>query len=201
MLLETERLALRRFTRGDADDLFELDGDPLVMRFLNGGKPTPREIVDAEVLPRFMGFDRRLPGFGFWAAIEKASGDFVGWFSLRPLHESTPVAASLGFRLRSAFWGQGLATEGAQAIVRVAFTELGVGRVIATTYEANLASRRVLEKIGMSLVRRYRMTAEDLRGIDTFHVDSYELWDGDDLEYSLRRDEWAALRHPEDRAT
>lgn len=190
VLLETERLILRRFTEDDADTLYELDSDPDVMRYLSGGKPTPCEVIEAEILPRFTRYDDRFPGFGFWAAVGKASGDFLGWFSFRSTEEAGARQASLGFRLRKAAWGQGYATEGTRALLRLGFTELGVQRVVATTYEDNLASRRVMEKAGMRLSRRFRLTPADLDGVDTYHISSQDLWDGDDLEYSLQKSDW-----------
>lgn len=190
VLLDTGRLILRRFTTDDAGNLAELDGDPEVMRFLTGGNPMPRDVIEAEILPRFLRYDERFPGFGFWAAIDRVTGDFVGWFSLRPLDEADPGEASLGFRLRRAVWGQGYATEGARALVRLGFTALGVKRVVATTYQDNLASRRVMEKVGMRLNRTFRLTTDDLKSIDTYHLASQELWDGDDIEYSLQKVDW-----------
>jgi len=69
-------------------------------------------------------------------------------------------------------------------------TELGVERVIATTYQDNLASRRVMEKAGMTLTRTFRLTAADLHRVDTYHVASQDPWDGDDVEYSLQKADW-----------
>ncbi|MCZ7573383.1 MAG: GNAT family N-acetyltransferase [Ardenticatenaceae bacterium] len=190
VLLETERLVLRRFTAADAEKLFDLDSDPEVMRFLSGGTPTPRDVIQNDILPRFLRYDERFPGYGFWAAIEKATGDFLGWFSFRP-SEGAPDEVRLGFRLRRAAWGKGYATEGSRALIRKGFTELGAQRVVATTYQDNLASRRVLEKVGMTLVRSFRLTPEDLVGTGTYSVSSPDLWDGDDLEYALERADWA----------
>lgn len=189
ILLETERLLLRRFTEADADHLFALDNDPAVMRYLNGGKPTPRAVIDAEILPSFMQVDAINPAFGFWAAVEKVTGDFVGWFSLRPL-PTNPQEAALGYRLMRAAWGRGLATEGVSALIGMGFTERRLQRVVATTYEHNLASRRVMEKVGMTLVRRFHLTIEDLQSVDTFHSDAVEIWDGDDVEYALEKAVW-----------
>jgi RimJ/RimL family protein N-acetyltransferase len=188
-LLESERLRLRRFTEADADHLFALDNDPEVMRYLNGGVPTPRTIIEAEILPGFMQVDAAHPAFGFLAAIEKATGNFVGWFCLRPLPQN-PHEAALGYRLVRAVWGQGLATEGVCPLIHKGFSELSLQRVVATTYEHNLASRRVMEKAGMSLVRRFRITAKELQGVDTFHTDAVEIWDGDDVEYALEKSTW-----------
>jgi RimJ/RimL family protein N-acetyltransferase len=189
VLLETERLVLRRFTKADADDLFDLDNDPEVMRYINGGAPTPRDVIQDDILPVFLHYDERFPGYGFWAAIEKTTGDFLGWFSFRP-SDGAPHEVILGYRLRRAAWGVGYATEGARALIRVGFTELGMQRVVATTYQDNLASRRVMEKLGMTLVRRFRILSEDLVQADTYHATSLEPWDGDDVEYALERAEW-----------
>jgi RimJ/RimL family protein N-acetyltransferase len=190
----TERLALRQFTAADADDLLTLDGDPQVMRFL---EPTikSRAQIQAEVLPRLLACYDRYPGFGFWAAHTRTGGAFIGWFGLRPV---TPTAgpmvdwpdappgdtavASLGYRLRASAWGRGYATEGARALVRRAFAELGVSRIVATTMAVNTASRRVLEKAGLACAR-------------TVYLDWPEPLPGNehgDVEYQLDRSVWAA---------
>ena len=72
--LETERLLLRRFTPADVENLVELDSDPAVMRYLNGGVPTPRDIIERDILPRFLASYDEMGEFGRWAAIEKATG-------------------------------------------------------------------------------------------------------------------------------
>lgn len=188
--LETERLVLRRLNTDDADNLVALDSDPEVMRYLNGGMPTPREVVQNRVLPGFLQSYERCPGFGAWAAIEKASGNFLGWLSLRPPEGGAPDNVSLGYRLRRAAWGQGYATEGVRTLIHRAFTELGVRRVFATTYEHNLASRRVMEKAGLTLVRRFRLTPAELAETDTFEGAGLDVWEGDDVEYTLLKSDW-----------
>lgn len=178
--LETERMALRRFTEADVDNLVALDGDPAVMRFLNGGKPTPREVIQSETLPRFLSSYERYDGYGVWAAVEKASGDFLGWFSLRPPDGAVTGEVELGYRLRRSAWGKGYATEGARALIRKGFTELGARRVVAQTMTVNLASRRVMEKAGLTLVR-------------TFHQEWPDVIEGGehgDVEYALLEADW-----------
>jgi len=188
--LETARLTLRRLILADVDNLVALDGDPAVMRFLSGGTPTPREVIAQEILPRFLGYYQRYDGYGVWAAIEKASGDFLGWFSFHPHDDGNPGEVALGYRLRRAAWGKGYATEGARALIRKGFTELGAQRVIATTYQDNRASRRVMEKAGLTLARTFRLTPADLAATGTFHATSQDIWDGDDVEYALSKADW-----------
>lgn len=159
IFLETERLVLRRFTESDVDKLVELDGDPAVMRFLTGGKATPREVIRDEVLPKFLGYYERHDSLGYWAAEEKSTGDFVGWFALEPT--KGPDDVELGYRLRRAAWGKGYATEGARALIRTAFTELGVSRVYAETMAVNTASRRVMAKAGLRYRRTFHLSWPD----------------------------------------
>jgi RimJ/RimL family protein N-acetyltransferase len=184
VLLETERLTLRRFTAGDTDLLVDLDSDPQVMRYINGGRPTPRGEVEREVLPAFLGYYRRFPGYGFFAAVERATGGFVGWFHLRPKPGMPTDQPELGYRLRRAAWGRGYATEGSRALIDLAFTDLGASRVYAETMTVNTGSRRVMEKAGLRLVR-------------TFHQEWPDPIEGDelgDVEYALTREQWRAGR-------
>jgi RimJ/RimL family protein N-acetyltransferase len=189
VFLETERLVLRHFTAADVDHLVALDADPEVMRYLSGGAPTPRAVIEHEILPHWLSYYERGAGFGYWAAIEKASGDFLGWLLFRPPAGAGPGEVELGYRLRRAAWGKGYATEGARALIDKGFTEQGVQRVIATTYEDNLASRRVMEKLGMRLVRTFRPTPEELaaHGLDG---SAQDLFPGDDVEYALEKPDW-----------
>ncbi len=197
VFLETERLILRRFTADDVDHLVDLDSDPAVMRFISGGPATPREEIERVHIPAYLAYYERFEGYGYGAAIEKATGAFLGWFHFRP-YEGAPVdQPELGYRLRRSAWGQGYATEGSRALIRKGFTELGVRRVVAFTYGEHLASRRVMEKSGMRLVRTYRLTTEQLASLG---VTDSTLFDGDDVEYTITKAEWeqqqAAERAP-----
>ncbi|HMD22592.1 MAG TPA: GNAT family N-acetyltransferase [Streptosporangiaceae bacterium] len=153
VFLETDRLVLRQFTMADADNLVNLDADPDVMRFVTGGIPTSREEIQDEVLPAFLGYYQRYEGYGFWAAIEKATGEFLGWFHFRPREDAAPGEVELGYRLRKSAWGKGYATEGSRALISMGFTGLGVERVFGHTMTVNTASRHVMEKCGLTLVR------------------------------------------------
>ena len=178
--LETERLILRRFTEADADLLVELDSDPEVMRYLTGGPPTPRDEIERDILPAFLRYYARGDRYGFWAAIEKATGDFLGWFHFRPLPDADPAEPELGYRLRKVAWGKGYGTEGSRALIHKGFTELGVRRVVASTAAANIASRRVMEKSGLTLVRTYRITFPDF----------FDGEEQEDVEYALTKEDW-----------
>jgi len=147
-------------------------------------------VIEHDILPRFLDYYERFAGFGFWAAIEKATGDFLGWFHFRPPEGAGPEVAELGYRLRKSAWGKGYATEASRALIRKGFTELGVQRVVASTYQDNLASRRVMEKAGLTLVRTYRVTLADLVDEDTYHTTGADLFDGDDVEYALSKADW-----------
>lgn len=179
VFLETERLVLRDFDATDADNLLGLDADAEVMRYLTGGKPTPRAAIEGVVLPAFMAPRGRLKRW-VWAAIEKQTGGFAGWFSLRPPDGTSSDNAELGFRLRKEFWNRGYATEGATALVTQGFARIALQRIWAETMFVNLASRRVLEKAG-------------LRHVRTFHLqwdDPIEGSEHGEVEYALTREEW-----------
>lgn len=180
VFLETDRLVLRRFTEDDVDHLVELDSDPQVMHFINGGRPTPRAEIETDFLPAFLAYYERFAGYGFWAAVEKSSGRFVGWFHFRPAKAASPNEVELGYRLRRSAWGKGYATEGSRALIDKSFAELGVERVVAYTMVVNVASRRVMEKAGLRFVR-------------TFHQPWPDYIEGEekgDVEYALLRSEW-----------
>jgi shikimate kinase/RimJ/RimL family protein N-acetyltransferase len=181
VVLETERLLLRRLTESDVDSLVELDSDPRVMRFLTGGKPTPRAQIQNELLPKLLKDYDRAPGLGRWAAIEKATGEFLGWLALDPPEASTGKEAELGYRLRADAWGKGYATEGSRALIHRAFTELNLDRVWAETMAINTPSRRVLERVGLRHVRTVHRTWDDpIPGTEQGEV-----------EYELRRDQYS----------
>ena len=190
VFLETDRLLLRRFTADDVDALFALDADPEVMWFLRAGPPTPRETIARDRLPAYLADYERFAGYGFWAAIERATGAFLGWFHLRPDPSGPLDQPELGYRLRRAAWGQGYGTEGARALIRKAFVELGARRVVAATHEDNAASRRVLAKVGMRPVRTFRLTPDELRA--RFGETWPARFEREGVEYALTKAEWEA---------
>ena len=161
-------MVLRLITLDDVDELVALDSDPEVMRYLTGGKPTPRDQVMEAIRQRI---DCR------WMAVDRSTNEFVGWFGLVP---TATDECAVGYRLRRAAWGKGLATEGTRALIDVAFEELGARRVWAETMAVNSRSRRVMERCGLRYVR-------------TFHLEWDDLIEGTPLgevEYELLRRDW-----------
>jgi RimJ/RimL family protein N-acetyltransferase len=152
------------------------------MRYLAGGRPTPREEIRDQILPFHLGVYARLDRLGTWAAESAASGEFLGWFHFRPGPDGDIANIDLGYRLRRAAWDKGYATEGSRALISMGFTDLGVGRVFAHTMTANTASRHVLEKCGLTLVRT---SAYD----GPFVIEGAERGE---VEYALTKPEWEA---------
>ena len=149
IIFETERLSFRRLTMDDLDDLFALYHALDVRKYYSEGIPNYEEtrhelewIVD-ECYVHY--------GFGMWATMDKATRKFIGRCGLCPMdiegHEEIEVA----YMLAKEYWGQGLATEAAQAILKYGFEQAGVSRLICVINPNNIASARVAEKIGMTL--------------------------------------------------
>jgi RimJ/RimL family protein N-acetyltransferase len=146
----TDRLLLRGFTAADVDLLAELDGDPEVRRYLADGRPVARTVVEREILPKILTGYTEHPGFGCWAVL--VGTEFAGWVELLP---EAPGEASVGWRFLPRAWGHGYATEAARALLDHAVTRLRIRRVTATTMTVNTASRRVMERLGMTYVRTF----------------------------------------------
>jgi len=187
--LKTERLILRAFTPDDVDNLFDLYNDPDVMHFINGGRPTPREEIESILLPRILSYYRDGLCFGLWAAVEKSTGEFLGWFLFRVRDDTNSDQLALGYRLRKSAWGKGYATEGSRALIDKGFREQGVQRVTAETMVVNSRSRRVMEKCGLSLVRIFHQEWPD-----SDPIEGSELGD---VEYALTKAEWLRQQRAE----
>jgi RimJ/RimL family protein N-acetyltransferase len=152
LLITTERLRLRPISWVDVDEVFDLNADPAVRRFIDMPKaPSLAEVRQdfLRLLERY-GPGRDEPSF---RVAESHSGAFLGWFHLRP--EGPEHALNLGYRLGRRHWGKGYATEGAALLRDRAFLCLGAQWLVANALEANTASIRVMEKIGMTFEEQY----------------------------------------------
>jgi RimJ/RimL family protein N-acetyltransferase len=184
VLLRTTRMTLRQFSAADVDNLVDLDSDAEVMHFITGGIPTTRSEIEDVILPRWLRYYDDSPLIGFWAAEDRTTGEFLGWFHLRPGDGHSADEPEIGYRLRRAHWGKGLATEGARALVDAAFTRSSATCVLAETMFVHQASRRVMEKAGLRLVREFRADWPYAIPGDEFG----------DVEYALEREGWTQAR-------
>lgn len=153
MRIATKRLILRPIRLGDAAAMFEHSSHPDVPRY--GGFPPPRSIADTRKVVRRMAADwkRRGPKRMAFAILLKRDGTWLGGTSLRWPHVGV---GEIGYGLSPRYWGNGYASETAQALVDLAFGELGAHRVQATCWVKNPRSEGVLRKIGLRKEGRLR---------------------------------------------
>jgi RimJ/RimL family protein N-acetyltransferase len=119
-IVETERLRIREMRIEDYDNLYALDSDPEVMKFISNGKPMEAAAVRS-VLERILARYEEWKVYGVWAAELKSSGEFVGWFALKPLPGTSEI--EIGYRVLKKNWGEGYATEGAKELLRYGIKE------------------------------------------------------------------------------
>lgn len=177
--LVTQRMRLRSFTFDDVDDLVALDCDPRVRRYVEDGRPIDRSAATAAI-ERWRKHVTRGAACGCWAAVELETERFLGWFHLFVPDRRSEHERELGYRLVVDEWGRGLATEGACALIALAFGVSAVQRVTAETLAVHTASRRVMEKCGMRLARTFRAEWPVRLPGDEFG----------DVEYEITREMW-----------
>ena len=146
ILLETERLILRRYEKDDLDRLDRLNSDREVMRYIGDGSLRTREQTKAGIV-RAQRIYEMFPGLGFWIAEQKPKRTFIGVFAL--IYIPKTVEVEVGYRLHKFAWGHGLATEGAKALVQYGFETVGLNRIVGLTHDENDPSKRVLMKAGL----------------------------------------------------
>jgi ribosomal-protein-alanine N-acetyltransferase len=153
--IRTDRLVLRRMTEEDLQEWHRLVfSDPEVMRYLPSGVPVPMERT-REVHGRWEdAWARR--GLAPWGAELRATGGLIGHCGLRYVDE-IPGEVEVLYALGRDHWGAGYATEAARASVRYGFERAGLDRILAFALPSNRASRRVMEKLGMTFERRARV--------------------------------------------
>jgi ribosomal-protein-alanine N-acetyltransferase len=177
--LVTPRLILREFTPADAADLFSFRSDPEVAKY--DSDPPMQEVTEAAGLIEQIGKHYTAKESLGWAVVLKEEkrviGDFVFFFWERAYYK-----ADLGYCLARPYWRQGLATEALRAILQFGFDTLHVHRVNADTRMDNLASTRLLEKVGF---RHEGVRRECIRSADG----TYQNWG----LYGLLEDEYREL--------
>ncbi len=173
IMLETPRLILREMNEGDADALWELESDPEVHRYL-GNHPVQHtdeiKTIIESVLRQY-----KENGIGRWAAVEKETGNFIGWTGLKFVINETNKHNhyyDLGYRFIRKYWGKGYAAETAIASVEYGFNVMQLKEMYAMADTGNDASNKILKKSGLKFIERF-----------TF-LDVEHNW------YRLRKEEW-----------
>ena len=145
-MLTTERLLLRQWRDDDLQPWAALNADPRVREFF----PTVLTFEESAAQMEEAREHIARHGYGSWAVEVIRSTPFIGFIGLAPVPPDMPFTGiELGYRLGFDAWGQGYATEGAQAALRYAFESLGLNEIVAFTTETNWRSRRVMERLGM----------------------------------------------------
>ncbi|MET9126828.1 GNAT family N-acetyltransferase [Streptomyces sp. NPDC004528] len=145
--LRTDRLLLRRWRDSDLAPWAEMNADPEVREHL--GDLLTREQSDASVASFREEFDRR--GYGWWALEVRATGEFIGFAGLDQVEEDMPfTGVEIGWRLARGAWGHGYASEAARTVLAHGFEALALSEILAVTTAANLRSRAVMRRIGMT---------------------------------------------------
>jgi ribosomal-protein-alanine N-acetyltransferase len=144
------------FLPSDDEGMFELDSNPEVHKYL-GRNPSQTIEQSREII----GNIRRQyidNGIGRWAAIEKETGNFIGWSGLKFIREyenNRILFYDVGYRLMPKYWGKGYATESAKAAIRYGFEQLQLTEIIGSANVENTRSRRALEKCGLTYVEQF----------------------------------------------
>ena len=169
-VIETARLILRSFAPDDLEAYHaQIYSDPDVTRYLPGGRPRPLDRT--QVVLEYALEHERQHGFTLWAVVNKTDQQFIGHCGLVYLQNASEV--EIAYAIGKAFWGQGYVTEAARATLRYGFETYPLEQIIALAVPDNLASQRVMQKIGMHFQGR----------TDRYYNTELVL-------YSLKRDEF-----------
>jgi [ribosomal protein S5]-alanine N-acetyltransferase len=149
IILETDRLILRRLIMDDLDELFALYRDPELRRHFPEGVLTLDET--REELEWHMNGVPDHPELGLWATVHKETGKFIGRCGLLSWEIDNRLEIEIAYLLDKSFWHRGLATEAARGILKYGFERLRLSRVICLMHPENIASQKVAQRIGMTL--------------------------------------------------
>ncbi|UFH32482.1 GNAT family N-acetyltransferase [Chryseobacterium sp. C-71] len=155
-ILETDRLLLREFEITDAQNFYELNLNPNVIKYT--GNSAFKDIDEAETfLQNYSDYQKN--GFGRWAVINKSTQDFIGWCGLK--YDEKLDETDIGFRFFEHLWNKGYATESAKACVDYGFAKLNLKTIIGRAMKENTASIKVLEKIGLQYQRDFNFDGQE----------------------------------------
>lgn len=149
LIVETERCFLREITDEDLPAVLSMNSDPEILKYLHEiplrNLNHAREIFEKIIYPQYE------QGLGRWAVIEKTSGKFIGWCGLKFRPELNDI--DLGYRFLKSAWGKGFGKETAAAVLDHGFKNLKLKEITGRAHVDNLASQKILEKIGMQFIR------------------------------------------------
>lgn len=159
VVVETERLRLRGWTEADIEPWTRLlYADPEVTRYLPASPFSPQERT-ARFYQYIVDHWAR-HGYGIWVVTQRTTGAFMGQCGLNHIDELGEV--ELDYALARDYWGQGYASEAARAATRYGFATLGVPRIVALTFAENIASRRVIQRLGFRYERGVHIFGSDV---------------------------------------
>ena len=151
IILKTKRLVLRHQVLEDLDDLWDLYCNPNITKYI---PDAPRSRAEAqEELEWHRHGHPKHPELGLWATIHKESGKFIGRCGLLPWTIADQYDVEVAYTIAEEYWGQGLGSEAAQAILNYGFEKLNLARLICIIDPDNVASQSVAKKIGMTFER------------------------------------------------
>ena len=151
------RLSFTLMNTNDKQLLFDLDQDPEVMKYISG-KITSMEDIDNIFIPRMLAYRNPEKGWGIWQVNLAASGEYIGWIIVRPMHffSDSPEFSNLelGWRFKRSYWGKGYATEAANAVMNTLVDDRGYRHFSAIADPNNEASINIMKKLGMIFVKK-----------------------------------------------
>lgn len=167
LILETERLLLRELNVGDAESFYALNLNPNVIRYTGDSS-----FESVEEAARFLQNykDYKTNGYGRWAVIDQSSGAFLAWCGLK--YSKDADETDIGFRFFEQHWNKGYATESARACLNYGFEKLGLKSIVGRAMADNIASIKVLEKLGLVFEKEFDFDGH--RGV-VYRIDKESL--------------------------
>lgn len=156
VIVKTARLELRAFSLSDSEGFYLLNNDPVVIKYT--GDEAFKDVEEArEFIRKYDHYEKW--GFGRWSVYHIDTGAYLGFCGLKYSPEKQEV--DLGFRFMQKYWNRGFATEAAQAALKVGFEKYGIKKMVGRAMMDNLASHRVLQKLGMEKMFEFEEDGED----------------------------------------
>ncbi len=156
--IHTRRMILRGFTPEDFEPLCAILSKRDVLRYLPNTEPFPPQVVERIMQRQTRHWQEH--GYGWYAVADRQTAELVGWCGLNVLDETGET--EIKYLLDKPYWGRGLATEAATRCMQAGFDEQGLGEIIGLVHPENIASRRVLEKLGLQYSGRLHLWGLDL---------------------------------------